>query len=152
MSRAPWEERPENLRIHVSQHTKDIEKNIHKNRLQSILKNPHARVFYTDSSQGAQPNQTLTNLSAFVEVYSKSIIGYGSTNVGPYLEVADAEVLAICKALRQIISTPNRPDTSTYYFFIDSQAAISRISKGSTETAKEIWEIAELVPVNIHIY
>ena len=120
--------------------------------MQSILKNPRARIFYTDGSQGAQPDQTLTNSSAFVEVYGRSIIGYGSTNVGPYLEVADAEVLAVRNTLRQITSTPNRPDTSTYYFFVDSQAAISRISKGSTETAREIWKMAELVPANIYIY
>ncbi len=51
------------------------------------------------------------------------------SNLGPVIEVANTEEIAVFRAFNSI----NSCNPSTFYFFVDSQAAILRIKGGKSE-------------------
>src|SRR6187399_932220 len=85
-------------------------------------------VFYTDGSQGQpQSHKGLTNSTAVCRLSANNTpILAKYWNLGPSIEVADAEVIGVVKGLELANSTPCNNST-TFYFFVDSQAAIQQL-------------------------
>ncbi len=116
------------LVFYIASKPKKEEVKVHRSRLEAIFKNGY-RAFYTDGLQGRNKDGRLTNAAAFVEIGPGSKLIQGkTTNLGPGIEVADAEVVAVAKAIGFIGSSRVKP-RNTYFFFVESQAAILRIKK-----------------------
>jgi len=100
-------------------------------------------VFYTDGSQGTLEGKT-TNSAAICRISANQApIIANCWNLGPSIEVADAEVIGIIKALEQssqIITT----GPTTFYLFVDSQAAIQRL-QGYTYHAVKAQRLTRLL-------
>ena len=80
-------------------------------------------VFYTDGSQGTVKGKT-TNSAALCRISANQApIVANCWNLGPSIEVADAEVIGIVKALEQGLKTTTTGST-TFYLFVNSQVAI----------------------------
>ena len=93
-------------------------------------------VGYTDGSKGSATNKgdSLQTGSSIALYRSDHLINAGCWNLGPELEVADAEVFAAYRALKQaykvLKAEKERNQTAAnLYLFIDSQAAIKRLQK-----------------------
>ena len=79
-------------------------------------------------------------------------------NLGPFLEVANCESVAIIRALElAIVATSNSTTTTNQlqdiYIFIDSQAAISRLQGGYNPLAcKARALLAKLAALRVRTY
>ncbi|KAK5988528.1 hypothetical protein PT974_10011 [Cladobotryum mycophilum] len=136
---APWNKEPK-ATILISQASKKEAKKQHLQLLEDLTFDNY-RAFYTDGSQGTHKG-TSTNSCAYYEDSPSRQTEAAKTarvarfwNLGPYIEVADAELIAISKVLDALLlSRTNQP---TAYIFVDSQAAIMKI-KGPGEISYRI--------------
>ncbi|KAK5994267.1 hypothetical protein PT974_04739 [Cladobotryum mycophilum] len=136
---APWNKEPK-ATILISQASKKEAKKQHLQLLEDLTFDNY-RAFYTDGSQGTHKG-TVTNSCAYYEDSPSRQNEAAKTarvarfwNLGPYIEVADAELIAISKVLDALLlSRTNQP---TAYIFVDSQAAIMKI-KGPGEISYRI--------------
>jgi ribonuclease HI len=85
-------------------------------------------VAYTDGSQGLDPDDTLTNGTGLCLVGPQGVLQARCWNLGTEIEVADAEVIGIIKALEAVTLLHEKP--RSLYIFSDSQAAILRLESG----------------------
>jgi ribonuclease HI len=130
---APWLAKPQ-ATITISTSKKAIAKKEHLSLLAGFGKDPFtSRVaLYTDGSQGdpsevsATGNAT-TNGAGVCALVSGRIVKTRSWNLGSKVEVADAELFAINRALEFALSFLERDEV---YIFCDSQAAIRKVEKG----------------------
>ncbi len=136
---APW--RPQSPITHYIT-SKEMEVKAHTSRLTAIHKN-NGRAFYTDGSQ-ATVEGTLCNAAAYCEIGPyKEVIQGAAVNLGATVEVADAEVVAVYRALCSV--SGERIHSTTLFFFVDSQGAITRIQKGTDYYSQLIWKRARLL-------
>ena len=119
---APWATFP--ARFVVSKQTKEAKAKAHEELLDNIqlLQDDTTQVYYTDGSQ----KKTVT---------AAAVCGIGPEggfdiakhwSLGKGIEIADAEVFAIGKALALALKNINA-NTRSIYIFVDSQAAIARL-------------------------
>src|SRR5512140_3789311 len=136
----PWEPKIQ-AEIHITKAEKREAKKQHIqlfNRLKPTMapvETATTVVFYTDGSQGQRdPGPMdptglpgLTNSAALCRISANlAPILSKCWNLGPCVEVADAEVIGVVKGLQVALKTPyNQP--TTFYYFVDSQAAIQRL-------------------------
>ena len=75
-------------------------------------------------------------------------------NLGPYLEVADCESIAIIRALElALVASAANSLLQDIYIFVDSQAAISRLQGGYNPLASKAQALlAKLAAVHIRTY
>jgi ribonuclease HI/endonuclease/exonuclease/phosphatase (EEP) superfamily protein YafD len=139
---APWALEPKTS-ITVIEASKPLAKKQHLRLLASLasLEDFGLRplVFYTDGSKGRPKGSfTETNACAFCELSPENRpkkVYY--ENLGPSVEVADAELFAILRVLEDLARRPRPPSPSPpnpplgAYIFIDSQAAIAKVRKHS---------------------
>jgi ribonuclease HI len=85
-------------------------------------------VAYTDGSQGSDSHGGLTNGAGLCLVGPQGVLQACCWNLGTEIEVADAEVAGIIKALEAVSQLQDRP--YNLYIFSDSQAAIHRLESG----------------------
>jgi len=125
----PWLARPQ-ATITISTSSKAIAKKEHLSLLKGFEEDPlTSRVaFYIDGSQGNPTTSptTTTNGAGVCTLVSGRIVRTDCWNLGSQVEVADAELFAINRALELALSF--RKDE--VYIFCDSQAAIRRVEKG----------------------
>ena len=108
----------------ISKQTKEAETATHNSLLENIilLEGETAKVYYTDGSQ----KHTKTS-AAFCRIGHEGGFDMAKNwNLGDGMEVADAEVFAIQKALFSA-SQDFDQYTRSVYIFVDSQAAITRL-------------------------
>lgn len=117
------------------------------NRLRAIWKNLDINVFYTDGSQGRRADGTLQNLAAFCKLTRFGVEKGFRMNLGTRVEIANAEVIAICKALEQ---DGKSTDHKATYVFVDSQAALRQIGKGVDEISQKIWRMTKDKQIYLH--
>ena len=124
----PWAKAP-TATIAISSNKKDRAKKEHLDLLETLFFKD-CNIFYTDGSQGNYRGQK-TNACAYCKIDAvdsrKTAAKYW--NLGPYIEVADAELIAISKVLELLQNSTNNPPET--YIFIDSQAAILKVSSHS---------------------
>ena len=124
---------PDSLEISISDKDKQQAKKEHLDLLE-YLTFQECALYYTDGSQGTFQGQR-TNSCSFFEIQEDRLISTNYWNLGPCIEVADTELIAVAKALDYIDAKLNTPPLA--YIFIDSQAAIIKM-KGYTEIAANI--------------
>lgn len=112
---------------------------------------------YTDGSQGLvnQPGQQaqLENAAGVCIIGPKGLVMARCWNLGPNVEVADAEVIAIIKALQLVQEASTQLDQ--LYVFSDSQAAIARVQgKASSYTllAKTLFRAFKEAGTEVHLH
>ena len=118
----PWATFP--AEFIVSQRTKEDEAEVHLQLLENIqlLEGDSAQIYYTD---GSQKDKTIR--AGVCRLNHEGGFDLAkSWNLGTRLEVADAEVFAIAKALALALQNTTSLTRSTY-IFVDSQAAIARL-------------------------
>ena len=148
----PWASEPQAL-ISIASLSKDAARDAHEDLLRSIMASPGATVFYTDGSQGTVDGRT-TNSAAICQLdrnFQTPIAKYW--NLGPTIEVADAELIAITKALRTVLATAEKP--TDCYIFSDSQAAILKLdghSQAAVTAKRLITQLAHHHKTKIHIH
>src|SRR5512140_117569 len=136
----PWEPKIQ-AEIHITKAEKREAKKQHIQLFNSLkptmapVETATTVVFYTDGSQGQRdPGPMdptglpgLTNSAALCRISANlAPILSKCWNLGPCVEVADAEVIGVVKGLQVALETPcNQP--TTFYYFVDSQAAIQRL-------------------------
>ena len=138
---APWKQALQPPLDSNLELTKEQALENHKTRLQALADplGPARGIFYTDGSQGQGPGpkKSPTNAAALcrfrIDREGLHLELTDSWNLGPYIEVCDAEEYAIYRALLDIQETA-KSKTHDYSFslpryiiFVDSQAAILRI-------------------------
>ena len=123
----PWGKAPA-ATIAISSSKKDIAKKEHLEQLETLVFKECA-IFYTDGSQGTYKGQK-TNACAFckVDALDGKPLAAKYWNLGPYIEVADAELIAISKALESMHIKNKTSELQEIYIFIDSQAAINKVA------------------------
>ena len=143
--KAPWAKAPL-ATIAISASGKEKAKKEHQDLLDTLTFKD-CSVFYTDGSQGIHKGQR-TNSCSYCEIEDERPREAKFWNLGPCIEVADAELLAISKVLRTL---QKRPFTSKHeaYVFIDSQAAIHKVSGYSDIAAKIRLQLQQLYLNNI---
>ena len=125
---APWTTFP--AKFVISKESKKKEAVVHAEFLEDIqvFEGNLAKVYYTDGSQK-------DNIASSALCRLNHIGGFDiakSWNLGKGLEVADAKVYAITKALSSVLQGPLK-DIRSIYIFVDSQAAISRLQNCKKE-------------------
>ena len=125
--RAPWA-KPPAATISISSSNKDKAKKEHEKLLNSLTFKDCA-IFYTDGSQGIFEGQRM-NACSLCEIEEDRPKTVKYWNLGAFMEVADAELTAISKVLsilqdRVAAGSANQLEA---YVFIDSQAAIQKVS------------------------
>ena len=118
----PWATFP--AEFVVSQQTKEAEANAHAGLLWDIkiFEGETARIYYTDGSQ-----KNATTSAALCRLGEKEGFDVAKNwGLGEGIEIADAEVFAMAKALSLASRDPDK-DVRSVYIFVDSQAAIARL-------------------------
>ena len=143
--KAPWAKAPV-ATIAVSGSGKKKAKEEHADLLEALTFKD-CSVFYTDGSQGVYKGLR-TNACSYCEVEDERPKGAKYWNLGPCVEVADAELLAISKVLETI---QGRSYLSKHeaFIFIDSQAAIQKVSGYSDIAAKIRRQLQQLEYKNV---
>ena len=78
-------------------------------------------IYYTNGSKDSKLNTTI-----ICKIGEKNRIKYATNwNLGPYMEIIDAELYAVYRALEHL--KQQRLEEKQVYIFIDSQAAIKRL-------------------------
>ncbi|KJZ71457.1 hypothetical protein HIM_09143 [Hirsutella minnesotensis 3608] len=139
---APWALEPK-ASITVIEASKPLAKKQHLRLLASLasLEDFGLRplVFYTDGSKGRLKGTPIeTNACAFCELGPENRpMKVYYENLGPSVEVADAELFAILRVLEDLARRPRPPGPNPpnspieVIIFIDSQAAIAKVRKHS---------------------
>ena len=148
--RAPWAEPPA-ATISISSSNKDKAKKEHEILLDSLTFKDCV-TFYTDGSQGIFEGQK-TNACSFCEIEEERPKTAKYWNLGAFMEVADAELTAISKVLstlqdRVAAGSANRLEA---YIFIDSQAAIQKVSGYGDLAAKIRSQLSRLAARNVKV-
>ena len=139
--KAPWAKAP-TATITISPGKKEKAKQEHEDLLDTLAFRDCV-VFYTDGSQGVVKGQR-TSSCAYCEIEDEKPKAAKYWNLGPFVEVADAELIAIAKALETLQNRPRKPNQLEAYIFVDSQAAIQKISGLSDIAAKIRVQLARL--------
>ena len=137
---------------YVSKNSKEDAKEEHQQLLKSVLKSPNW-VFYTDGSQGQSNQGVLSNSAAICRLdkdLQPNLAKYW--NLGPNIEVADAEITAINKVLITVLATPRNQRPPACYIFCDSQAAILKLNNYSYLAQKAKSYIRQLSDHGTTIY
>lgn len=139
----PWLAGPK-ATIRISEAPKGQAKLQHRQLLASLeFEDP--LIFYTDGSQGTY-QKALANSWSYCEIGLEGRPRKtASGNLGPYVEVADAELFAIYRVLVDLSRRPLAPlqqPTQLVFIFIDSQAAIRRL-EGYSDLAIRIRGLLE---------
>ena len=145
---APWTTFPATFVI--SKKSKQKEAVAHAKFLEDIqvFERNLAKVYYTDGSQ--KDNIASSALCRLNHTGGFDIAK--SWNLGKGLEVADAEVYAITKALSSA-SQGLLKDIRSVYIFVDSQAAISRLQncKGEKIIQQAVIACEKLTTARVHV-
>jgi len=89
-------------------------------------------VYYTDGSKDSK-----SNAAAIYKIGETNRIKYATNwNLGPYIEIMDAELYAVYRALEHL--KQQRLKEKQVYIFIDSQAAIKRLQLNSLTGGQEL--------------
>ncbi len=89
-------------------------------------------IYYTDSSKDGK-----LNAAAICKIGETNRIKYATNwNLGPYMEIMDAELYAVYRALEHL--KQQRLEEKQVYIFIDSQAAIKRLQLNSLTGGQEL--------------
>jgi ribonuclease HI/exonuclease III len=150
---APWASRlPPNTTISITKSSKKEAKTEHKALLQKLANDPFTEriTVYTDGSQG-EVEGAKTNAAGACILRGRTVQRAGSWNLGSKIEVADAEVVALIKALQLTQSIPLGEREETY-IFCDSQAAIQKIQGGYSYYAFKVRHLLARFPGRIYIY
>ena len=138
--KAPWTKAPI-ATINMSEGGKEKAKQEHLDLLETLVFKD-CSVFYTDGSQGVCKG-VRTNSCSYCEIEDErpKVVKYW--NLGTCIEVADAELIAIYKVLKAL---QRRSYSSKHeaYIFIDSQAAIQKVSGYSDIAAKIRVQLQQL--------
>jgi ribonuclease HI len=154
----PWAPTPR-AEISISKSIKAAAKKEHTSLLKDIADNPFTEsvIIYTDGSQGEDPtigNKSLTNGAGACVLNSQGRLRKAiSWNLGPNIEVADAETIGIFKALQLVRAI--HPTPTTLYLFTDSQAAIQRVESGNSYYAfkiRDLLQALESLGYHVKIY
>ncbi|KJZ71458.1 hypothetical protein HIM_09144 [Hirsutella minnesotensis 3608] len=138
----PWALEPKTS-ILIEEVPKPIAKKRHLQLLASLADpfrpGPPPLAYYTDGSKGRPKGSLIeTNACSFCELGPENRpnkVHY--ENLGPSVEVADAELFAILRVLEDLARRPRPPTLSPSnplieaYIFIDSQAAIQKVKRYS---------------------
>ena len=144
---APWTTFP--AEFVVSTLSKAEEKVVHEETLPRIsAESKNAMIFYTD---GSQKNACASaGLCQIGENSAFSLLK--SWNLGGGMEIADAEVFAIAKALHFAAKNP-RKCLKTVHIFVDSQAAMARLQNcmGNQIIQRALKAAAQLQRTGVHV-
>lgn len=150
---APWLAKPKAITT-ISGSSKAIAKKEHLSLLEGFRQDPlTSRVaFYTDGSQGepagTATGKAITNGAGACALVAGSIVYTGSWNLGSEVEVPDAELFAINKALELALSF--RKDE--VYIFCDSQAALRKVENGYSYYALQARSRIERIATRSRVY
>ena len=136
---APWTTFP--ATFVVTKQTKEDEANAHNALLNDIqlLQGDAAQIFYTDGSQ--KKTATAAGVCRMEPEGGFDITKHWSLGEG--IEIADAEVFAVSKALALALENIDT-QTRLIYIFVDSQAAIARLqSCRGVKTVQDAMSIAQ---------
>jgi hypothetical protein len=119
-----------NTTITISKSEKKHAKDQHLGLLSRIrAENSLLAVYYTDASRGPDKHNKTTNSAAICRIGPQNnILQAQHWNLGYMLEIADAELIGIYRALRAILAVAQQSLISTAYIFSDSQAAIFKLA------------------------
>ena len=138
---APWAAFP--AEFSVSKHDKKTEARAHMDLLQELqrFERQSTRIYYTDGSQiHAATSAAVCRLGT-----SGGFDVARHWYLGRQVEVADAEVFAVAKALA-LASQDRAGNVCKVYVFVDSQAAIARLERcRGHEIVQEAWAAAEVL-------
>ena len=100
--------------------------------LQEALEWDLVDIYYTDGSKDGK-----SSTAAVCKIGERNRIIYATNwNLGPYMEIIDAELYAVYRALEHL--KQQRLKEKQVYIFIDSQAAIKRIQLNSLTGGQEL--------------
>ena len=146
--KAPWAKAPI-ANIVVSSNEKKKAKEEHEELLESLTFKDCA-AYYTDGSQGIFEGRR-TNSCSYCQIDDGKPKAAKYWYLGPCIEVADAELIAISKVLESLQNKSYGPSRFEVYIFVDSQAAIQKVS-GFSDTAANIrLQLTKLANKNITI-
>jgi ribonuclease HI len=149
---APWAAKPK-ANITISKSSKAKAKTEHKALLRAIAEDSFTEsiAIYTDGSQGEVEGLTTNAAGACILSSTGQLKKTASWNLGSKIEVADAEIVAIIKALKLAIGLPT---VERAYIFSDSQAAIQKVESGCSYYAYQarhlISKLAKAGPIYIY--
>ena len=148
--RAPWT-RPPAATITISSSKKNKAKKEHELLLNSLTFKDCA-IFYTDGSQGIHNGQK-TNACSFCEIEEERPKTAKYWNLGAFVEVADAELTAISKVLSTLQDrvSASGSDLLEAYIFVDSQAAIRKVSGHGDISARIRSQLSQLTKCNVKV-
>jgi RNase H len=139
----------------ISNSSKKLAKNEHLALLSSLHTNTDILtvIFYTDASKGINIRNESTNSAALCQIGPNSnTLQAKYWNLGPTVEVADAELIAIYKALRAILALSKQRLIVDGYIFSDSQAAVRKIFSHSQYASMARKAIQQLAKLHTHIH
>src|SRR6266700_526768 len=100
--------------------------------LQESLEWDLVDIYYTDGSKDSK-----SNAAAICKIGERNRIKYATNwNLGPYMEIIDAELYAVYRALEYL--KQQRLEEKQVYIFIDSQAAIKRLQLNALTGGQEL--------------
>jgi hypothetical protein len=100
--------------------------------LQDSLEWDLVDIYYTDGSKDSKLSAV-----AVYKIGERNRIKYATNwNLGPYMEIIDAELYAVYRALEHL--KQQRLEEKKVYIFIDSQAAIKRLQLNSLTGGQEL--------------
>src|SRR6266702_833268 len=100
--------------------------------LQESLEWDLVDIYYTDGSKDSK-----SSAAAVCKIGERNRIKYATNwNLGPYMEIMDAELYAVYRALEHL--KQQRLEEKQVYIFIDSQAAIKRLQLNSLTGGQEL--------------
>ena len=137
--------------VAINNSSKESAKQEHLSLLESLTFSDCA-IFYTDGSQGTYKG-IKTNSCSYCELdLDNRPRAARYWNLAPYVEVADAELIAISKVLQALLAkrrTPNQPLEA--YIFVDSQAALQKIGGFSDIAHQARHLLAKLAGHNVTV-
>lgn len=149
---APWLARPK-ANITISASSKAKAKTEHLSLLKAISESPFTEsiAIYTDGSQGQIEGSTATttNGAGVCVLESGRIVRTGSWNLGSKVEVADAELFAINRALEFALASRGKDEV---YIFCDSQAAIRKVENGHSYYSYRARDLVARLAVRSLVY
>jgi ribonuclease HI len=164
----PWASQIQ-AKIHINTARKKEARKQHLKLLESLDLGPKDQakiaVIYTDGSQGGlinpespekQQQQQQTNAAIICRIGPKNtLLTARYWNLGTAIKVADAELIAITKALELAVEIREKQEkTTTFYIFVDSQAAIHKLYRSSflTQRAKGLCEKLQKLKCSVNIH
>jgi ribonuclease HI len=129
---SPWFQKPP-VDLFIASEDKKKASNTHQSLVKRLLREPNWKnaLAYTDGSK--MEGQTGAGLFTFIRNQEAS----QGWKLGPYLEVYDAELLAIAQAIRWGLEA-NLHLHQHLWIFADNQAAIQRIQNSSRQPGQHL--------------